>query len=166
MSTIPIVKNMMLQVSNSFTTLETNINQFIEILNVVEDGTSNAVYEYIPTIESTLLNIKPMVEQMYHMNSMELNILFSELNDKTNDVINQMVMIGETLDNLTMLSNELYELFKESESMEFFLEYSMSATQLKEHISTLVNFKNELVMFKVMIDNNNNKLRVGVRKWK
>lgn len=164
MSTIPIVKNMMLQVSNSFTTLETNINQLIEILNVVEDGTSNAVYEYIPTIESTLLNIKPMVEQMYHMNSMELNILFSELNDKTNDVINQMVMIGETLDNLTMLSNELYELFKESESMEFFLEYSMSATQLKEHISTLVNFKNELVMFKVMIDNNNNKLRVGVRK--
>ena len=72
--------------------------------------------------------------------------------------------LSSDLKRLSIMATELYTLYKIAESMEFFLTYFLSAERLRDFIPSIVEVKNELQLFKMMIDTNNRKLRVGVRR--
>ena len=77
--------------------------------------------------------------------------------------------LKSNLSDIKMLSIEKYELYKYYERMEFLLDdgvYNMvmNTSDLKSFIPSLNSVKNELMIFKMMIDRNNNKLRIGVRR--
>ena len=161
---IRTVKNNMYQSYSSCTILENNLSQLISILNSVNDSSANIVSKYISTIDYTMNTVKRNFERMLRLNRVELHILFSEFNDKTSDMIFKLNMLSKDLKTLSELATELYTLYKLAESMEFFLEYSLSADNLKRFIPNIVRIKNELQLFKMMIDVNNRKLREGVRR--
>lgn len=161
---ISTVKNNMYQSYSSCTILENNLNQLINILNSINDSIANIVSQYISTIDYTINTVKRNFERMLQLNKVELHILFSEFNNKTSDMIFKLNMLSSDLERLSVMANELYSLYKLAESMEFFLEYSLSADSLKRFIPNIVRVKNELQLFKMMIDINNRKLRKGVRR--
>lgn len=161
---ISIVKNNMLQSYSSCTILENNLSQLISILNSVDDSNAYIVSQYISTIDYSMGAVKRNFERMLQLNKVELHILFSEFNNKNRDMIFQLDMLSRELNRLSVMATELYTLYKLSESMEFFLEYFLSANSLKRFIPSIVRVKNDLQVFKMMIDTNNRKLRVGARR--
>ncbi len=161
---VSVVKNNMYQSYLSCNILENYLSQLISILNSVDDSNTYIVSQYIPTIEYSLNTVKRNFERMLQVNRVELHILFSEFNNKTNDMIMKLNILSSDLERLAVMATELYTLYKLAESMEFFLEYSLSADDLKKFIPNIVRVKNELQVFKMMIDINNRKLRIGVRR--
>lgn len=161
---ISVVKNNMYQSYSSCTILENNLSQLITILNSVDDSNAYIVSQYISTIDYTMNTVKRNFERMLQVNRVELHILFSEFNSKTSDMIYKLNILSNELNSLSLMANELYTLYKLAESMEFFLEYFLSADSLRRFIPNIVKVKNELQIFKMMIDTNNKKLRVGVRR--
>lgn len=158
------VKNNMYQSYSSCSILENYLSQLINILNSVDDSNANIVSQFISNINYHLDKVKRDFCQMLQVNRFELHILFREFNDKTSDMIFELNILSSDLERLSLMASELYALYKLSESMEFFLEYSLSADNLKRFIPSIVEVKNELQVFKMMIDNNNKKLRMGVRR--
>ena len=161
---ISVVKNNMYQSYSSCTILENNLSQLISILNSVDDSNSYIVSQYISTIDYTMNTVKRNFERMLQVNRVELHILFSEFNNKSSDMIMKLNILSSDLKRLSVMADELYTLYKLAESMEFFLEYFLSADSLRRFIPSIVRVKNELQIFKMMIDTNNRKLRVGVRR--
>lgn len=166
---ISIVKNNMYQSYSSCIALETNINQLVSIINSVDGSTTNRISSYIPTIDYSLNIVIRNFNTMLSLNRVELNILFSELNSKNSDMNFKLNTLKSNLSDIKMLSIEKYELYKYYERMEFLLDdgvYNMvmNTSDLKSFIPSLNSVKNELMIFKMMIDRNNNKLRIGVRR--
>ena len=159
---ISVVKNNMYQSYSSCTILENNLSQLISILNSVNDSNAYIVSQYISTIDYTMNTVKRNFERMLQVNRVELHILFSEFNNKSSDMIMKLNILSSDLKRLSVMADELYTLYKLAESMEFFLEYFLSADSLRRFIPNIVRVKNELQVFKMMIDTNNRKLRVGV----
>lgn len=158
------VKNNMYQSYLSCTILENSLNQLISILNSVDDSNAYIVSQYISTIEFPLNTVKRNFDRMLQLNKAELHIFFSEFNNKTSNMIFKLNMLSSDLKRLSIMATELYTLYKLAESMEFFLEYFLSADSLRNFIPSIVEVKNELQVFKMMIDINNRKLRIGVRR--
>lgn len=158
------VKNNMHQSYSSCTILENSLNQLISILNSVDDSNAYIVSQYISTIEYPLNTVKRNFDRMLQLNKAELHIFFSEFNNKTSNMIFKLNMLSSDLKRLSVMATELYTLYKLAESMEFFLEYFLSADSLRNFIPSIVKVKNELQVFKMMIDINNRKLRIGVRR--
>ena len=161
---ISVVKNNMYQSYSSCTILENNLSQLISILNSVDDSNAYIVSQFIPTIDTTMNTVKRNFERMLQINRVELHILFSEFNNKSNDMIMKLNKLSSDLKRLSVMADELYTLYKLAESMEFYLEYFLTADSLRRFTPNIVKVKNELQIFKMMIDTNNRKLRVGVRK--
>lgn len=158
------VKNNMYQSYSSCTILENHLNQLIRILNSVDDSNAYIVSQYISTIEFPLNTVKRNFIRMLQLNKAELHIFFSEFNNKTSNMIYKLNTLSNELNTLSVMADELYTLYKLSESTEFFLEYFLSADSLRRFIPNIVRVKNELQIFKMMIDINNKKLRVGARR--
>lgn len=161
---ISVVKNNMYQSYSSCTILENNLSQLISILNSVDDSNAYIVSQYISTIDYTMNTVKRNFDIMLQLNRVELHILFSEFNNKNSDMIMKLNILSSELKRLSVMATELYTLYKLAESMEFFLEYFLSANSLRRFIPSIVRVKNELQLFKMMIDTNNRKLMVGVRR--
>ena len=161
---IAVVKNNMYRLYSSCTILENNLCQLISILNSVDDSNAYIVSQHISTIDYTMNTVKRNFERMLQLNRVDLHILFSEFNNKNRDMIFKLNMLSSELNRLSVMATDLYILYKISESMEFFLEYFLSADSLRRFIPSIVMVKNELQIFKMMIDTNNRKLRVGVRR--
>ena len=161
---ISVVKNNMYQSYSSCGILENNLSQLISILNDVDDSNAYIVSQYISIMEYPLNTVKRNFDRMLKVNRIELPIFFSEFNNKTSDMIMKLNMLSSDLKRLSIMATELYTLYKLAESMEFFLTYFLSADRLRDFIPSIVEVKNELQVFKMMIDTNNKKLRVGVRR--
>ena len=158
------VKNNMYQSYSSITLLENSLNQLISILNSIDDSNANIVSRHINSMEYPLNTVKRDFEKMLQLNSAELHIFFSEFNNKNGDMIDKLNNLSGELNQLSVKADLLYELYKLSESMEFFLKYLLSVDDLRKFTPAISSVKNELQVFKMMIDTYNNKLRVGVRK--
>lgn len=166
---ISVVKNNMYQSYSSCNILENNLSQLISILNSVDGSTTNRISSYIPTIDYSLNIVIRNFNTMLSLNRVELNILFSEFNSKNSDMNFKLNTLKSNLSDIKTLSIEKYKIYKYYASMEFLLDdgvYNMvmNTNDLKFFIPALNSVKNELMMFKMMIDINNKKLRVGVRR--
>lgn len=165
-----VVKNNMYQAYSSCGLLESDLSQLIDILNSVEISNVDIVSEYISIINYTINTAKRDFEIMLQVNEVELHILFSEFNSKTSDMIHELDALSSELNSLSLMADELYiqytlyTLDESDESNEFFPEYFLSVDSLRDFIPNIVSVKNELEIFKMLIDTNNNKLRVGVRR--
>ena len=166
---ISVVKNNMYQSYSSCNILENNLSQLISILNSVDGSTTNRISSYIPTIDYSLNIVIRNFNTMLSLNRVELNILFSEFNSKNSDMNFKLNTLKSNLSDIKTLSIEKYKIYKYYASMEFLLDdgvYNMvmNTNDLKFFIPALNSVKNELMVFKMMIDTNNKKLRVGVRR--
>lgn len=166
---ISVVKNNMYQSYSSCNILENNLSQLISILNSVDGSTTNRISSYIPTIDYSLNIVIRNFNTMLSLNRVELDILFSEFNSKNSDMNFKLNTLKSNLSDIKTLSIEKYDIYKYYASMEFLLDdgvYNMvmNTNDLKFFIPALNSVKNELMMFKMMIDTNNKKLRVGVRR--
>lgn len=166
---ISVVKNNMYQSYSSCNILENNLSQLISILNSVDGSTTNRISSYIPTIDYSLNIVIRNFNTMLSLNRVELNILFSEFNSKNSDMNFKLNTLKSNLSDIKTLSIEKYKIYEYYASMEFLLDdgvYNMvmNTNDLKFFIPALNSVKNELMMFKMMIDTNNKKLRVGVRR--
>lgn len=158
------VKNNMFQSFISCGTLENNLSQLISLLNSVDEKNSYKVSNYISTIVHTVITAKRNFDKMLQLNIVELDILFSKLNSKTKDIISKLNSLVNDLNKLKKLADEIYMWHKIYEKSEFFLGYLISAKILKTFAPKLMRVKNELQIFKRLIDSNNKKLKVGVRR--
>ena len=162
------VKNNMYQSYSSCGLLESDLSQLIDSLNNVEDSEAYIVSEHISTIDHTIDTVESNFERMLELNKAELHIFFNEFNSKTRDMIMELDKLSNDLDELSTMADELYTSYKLAESvgsfLEYFLDTDLNADSLREFIPGIVEVKNELQVFKMMIDTNNNKLVVGVRK--
>lgn len=166
---ISIVKNNMYQSYSSCIALETNINQLVNIINRVDGSTTSRISSYIPTIDYSLNIVIKNFERMLQVNSAELHIFFSEFNSKNRDMNFKLKTLKKQLTDLKNLSNAKYYLYRYYGGMEFLLNggvYNMlmNTSDLKNYIPILISIKNDIQLFKLMIDTNNNKLRIGVRR--
>ena len=164
---ISVVKNNMYQAYSSCGLLESDLSQLIDILNSVDGSNAYIVSEHISTMDYTMDTVKRNFERMLEVNKAELHILFSEFNSKTSDMIYELDALSSELESLSSMADELYTqytLCKLDEGMKFFLENFLSADDLRRFIPNIVKIKNELQIFKMMVDTNNNKLVVGVRR--
>ena len=168
---ISVVKNNMYQSYSSCTILENHLSQLISILNSVDDSTAYIVSQYISTIDHSMGTVKRNFGRMLQVNKFELHILFSEFNNKTMDMIFKLNMLSSELNRLSIMAAVIYNLYILLESVElalesigFSVEYFISVGILRGFIPIIVMVKNDLQVFKMLIDTNNRKLRVGVRR--
>lgn len=166
---ISVVKNNMYQSYSSCIALENNINQLVSIINSVDGSTTNRISSYIPIVDYSLNIVIRNFNTMLSLNRVELHILFREFNSRNSDMIFKLNTLKSKLSDIKILSIEKYVEYIYFERMEFLANdwvYSMvmNTSDLKLFIPSLNSVKNELMMFKTMIDRNNNKLRIGVRR--
>ena len=161
---ISVVKNNMFQSFISCGTLENNLSRLISLLNSVNEKNSYKVSNYISTIVHTVITVKRNFDRMLQLNKVELHILFSEFNNKTKDIISKLNSLVNDLNKLKKLADEIHMWHKIYEKSEFFLGYLISVKILKTFTPRLMRIKNELQIFKMLIDSNNKKLKVGVRR--
>lgn len=155
------VKNNMYQSYISCTLLEINLNNLINILNRVDDKNAYIVSQYMPIVNRTIKKAKRNFDKMLELNTSELHILFSEINKKNYDINMQLNILSIELNGLSLMSTKLYILYKLANSMR--LDMFINAKSLKAFIPKIYQFKNELQIFKIMINFNNEKLKVGAR---
>ena len=144
--------------------LGSELSQLINLLNVVEIETSNTISDYIPIISKTITNTISDFRTMVNLNRVELHILFDVFNNKTSDIISELETLKDDLQELYLLSETIYWLHLIDVSMEGFLEIIYSEDDLKKFIPSISLAKSNLEVFNLMIDENNNKLKAGVRK--
>lgn len=161
---LPVVKSNMMKAYISCGILESELSQLISLLNMVEIETSYTISDYIPTISMTITNTISDFKTMLNLNRVELHILFDTFNNKTSEVISELEILKNDLQELYLLSIELYMLYQLSQAMEGFLEFALNEKDLKRFTPSISLVKSKLEVFKLMIDENNNKLKVGVRR--
>lgn len=161
---ISAVKKNMYQSYSSCTQLENNLSQLINILRSVDDSNAYIVSQYISTVKYTMNTVKRNFDKMLHLNRVELHIFFREFNSKTSNTIYKLNTLSNELNSLSLKANELYTLYKLAKSMEFFLKYFLNANSLRRFIPNISRTKNDLQVFKRMIDDHNKKLITGVRR--
>lgn len=166
---ISIVKNNMYQSYSSCMALETKISQLVSIINSVDGSTTNRVSSFIPTIEHSLNIVIRNFDTMLSLNRVELHILFSEFNSKNRDMNSKLNSLKSSLADIEALSIEKYMVYKYWSRIEYLLDDDvykavMGTDDLRAFIPSLNSVKNELMVFKMMIDTNNNKLRIGLRR--
>src|SRR5690606_5068901 len=118
--------------------LENDLNQLVNILNTVDISKVYIVSQYISSINYTIDTVKRNFERMLQLNEVELHILFDEFNNKTNDIIFKLNMLSNDLEKLSLIATKLYSLYKLAESMDFFLEHSLSTDSLKKFIPNII----------------------------
>lgn len=160
---IPIVKNKMIKSYVSIGKLEIDINRLINTLttiNIVEyNNATPIISELIPILNDTLQYIENTIKDT----EKELPRFFSVFNKvgkKTIDACKSMRIELEQLKNKSMELDYLYKQYGSEKVLTTYLELE---SVLQNSIPKLSQFKNELQIFKNMIDFNNNKLKVGVR---
>ena len=161
---LPIVKSNMMKSYLSCGALERELSQLINLLNVVEVETSNTISDYIPTISRTITSTILDFRTMLSINSVELHILFDVFNNKTSDIISELETLKDDLQELNLLSETIYMAHLIDVSIEGFLEIIYSEDDLKKFTPSISLTKSKLEVFKIMIDENNNKLKVGGRR--
>lgn len=144
--------------------LGSELSQLINLLNVVEIETSNTISDYIPIISKTITNTISDFRTMVNLNRVELHILFDVFNNKTSDIISDLEGLRDDLQELHLLSETIYMLYQLDMAIEGFLEFILNEGDLKKFIPSISLVKSKLEVFKIMIDENNNKLKVGARR--
>lgn len=164
MSNIHIVKNKMLNSYNAVGKLEIGLSKLINTLSVISNNhfnkTTPIVDEILPMLDSSIKNIEDTVRDTEN----NLKRYLHEFNKASRKTIADHNSIKIGLNQLKISSVELDYLYEYYGPEKVFVEHLELEQRLKYMIPKLSQFKNSLMLYKMMIDFNNKKLRIGVRK--
>lgn len=160
---ISTVKNKMLNSYVSIGKLEININRLINTLSTIDivryNNATPIINELIPILNDTSLYIEITIKDT----KKELPIFLSEFNKAGKKIIDECKLMQIELEQLKIKFMVLEYLYEQYGSEKVLITYLELESFLKNSIPKLLQFKNSLMLFKMMIDANNRKLIVRVR---
>lgn len=162
---ISTVKNNMLSVMLKIDQLNNNIKQLTSIIKNTNGSNIPVLMGFISSTNSLLTSTEISIDKMYMINSIELDIFFSEFNRDTNKVKVELKLFKN---HLSIIKSQCVKI----ETMLKYLEvatYNFKPSSIKlDFLSSMYvplfnKLEKSLTSFKRNIDKNNNKLMVGGR---
>ena len=163
---ISTVKNNMFSAMLKIDQLTNNIKQLNSIIKNTNGDNIETLINFISSTNSILSSTETSIDKMYMINSIELDIFFSEFNKDTNKVKTELKLYKNHLTGLKSQCIQINNMIKCLEVVSF--NFKPSTIKLNFLGSIYVPLFNKLEMsltsFKSNIDKHNNKLIIGVRE--
>ena len=163
---ISTVKNNMFNAMLKIEQLTNNIKQLNSIIKNTNGDNIETLINFISLTNSILSSTETSIDKMYMINSIELDIFFSEFNRDTSKVKTELKLYKN---HLTGLKNQCIKI----NTMIKYLEvatYNFKASTIKlnflgsMYVPLFNKLEKILTSFKRNIDKHNNKLIMGVRE--
>lgn len=163
---ISTVKNNMFSAMLKIDQLNNNIKQLNSIMENTNGDNISTLISFIPSTNSILSSTETTIDKMYMINSIELDIFFSEFNRDTNKVKTDLNLFKN---HLTSIKNQCIKI----DTMIKYLKvatYNFKPSTIKlDFLSSMYaplfnKLEMSLTSFKSNIDKHNNKLIIGVRE--
>ena len=163
---ISTVKNNMFSAMLKIDQLTNNIKQLNSIIKNTNGDNIETLINFISSTNSILSSTETSIDKMYMINSIELDIFFSEFNKDTNKVKTELKLYKNHLTGLKSQCIQINNMIKCLEVASY--NFKPSTIKLNFLGSIYVPLFNKLEMsltsFKSNIDKHNNKLIIGVRE--
>ena len=163
---ISTVKNNMFSAMLKIDQLTNNIKQLNSIIKNTNGDNIETLINFISSTNSILSSTETSIDKMYMINSIELDIFFSEFNKDTNKVKTELKLYKNHLTGLKSQCIQINNMIKCLEVVSY--NFKPSTIKLNFLGSIYVPLFNKLEMsltsFKSNIDKHNNKLIIGVRE--
>jgi len=163
---ISTVKNNMFNAMLKIDQLNDNIKQLESIINNTNGDNISTLISFISSTDFILSSTETTIDEMYMVNSIELDIFFSEFNRDTNKVIEELKLFKNHLSNIRSQCIKIDIMMKYLEVATYnFKPSSIKLNFLSSMYAPLFNkLEMSLTSFKSNIDKHNNKLIIGVRE--
>ena len=163
---ISTVKNNMFNVMLKIDQLSNNIKQLNSIIKNTNGDNIETLINFISLSNSILSSTETSIDKMYMINSIELDIFFSEFNKDTNRVKTELKLYKNHLAGLKIQCIKIDNMIKYLEVTTYnFKPASIKLNFLGSMYVPLFNkLEKSLTSFKRNIDKHNNKLIIGVRE--
>lgn len=163
---ISTVKNNMFNAMLKIDQLTNNIKQLKNIIKNTNGDNIGTLINFISSTNSILSSTESSIDKMYMINSIELDIFFSEFNRDTNKIKTELKLFKNHLSNIRSQCIKINIMMKYLEVATY--NFKPSTIKLDFLGSMYVPLFNKLEMsltsFKSNIDKHNNKLVIGVRE--
>lgn len=163
---ISTVKNNMFSAMLKIDQLNNNIKQLNSIMENTNGDNISTLISFIPSTNSILSSTETTIDKMYMINSIELDVFFSEFNRDTNKFKTDLNLFKNHLTNIKNQCIKIDTMIKYLEVATY--NFKPSSIKLDFLSSMYVPLFNKLEMsltsFKSNIDKHNNKLIIGVRE--
>lgn len=160
------VKDNMFSAMLQIDQLNNNIKQLNSIIKNTDGDNIPTLINFISSTNSILSSTETTIDKMYMINSIELDIFFSEFNRDTNKVKTELKLFKNHLTNIKSQCIKIETMIKYLEVATY--NFKPSSIKLDFLSSMYVPLFNKLEMsltsFKSNIDEHNNKLIIGVRE--
>ena len=160
------VKDNMFNTMLKIDQLNNNIKQLKSIMKNTKGDNIPTLINFISATNSILSSTETSIDKMYMVNSIELNIFFSEFNKDTNKIKTELKIFKNHLSNIRSQCTKIDVMMKYLEVATY--NFKPSTIKLDFLGSIYVPLFNKLEMsltsFKSNIDRHNNKLIIGVRR--
>lgn len=160
------VKDNMFSAMLQIDQLNNNIKQLNSIIKNTDGDNIPTLINFISSTNSILSSTETTIDKMYMINSIELDIFFSEFNRDTNKVKTELKLFKNHLTNIKSQCIKIETMIKYLEVATY--NFKPSSIKLDFLSSMYVPLFNKLEMsltsFKSNIDKHNNKLIIGVRE--
>lgn len=162
---ISTVKNKMFNAMLKIDQLTNNIKQLTSIIKNTNGDNIDNLINFIASSNYMLSSAEASIGEMYIINSIELDIFFSEFNKDTNNVKTELKIYKNHLSNIKSQCIKINNMIKYLEVATYnFKPSSIKLNFLGSIYVPLFNkLEKSLTSFKRNIDKHNNKLIIGVR---
>ena len=152
------VKNSMYKLNTEISTTLNSLNNFISLLNGVNESDSIVVARHTSRLKMNLSMLESDIKFLHNMTRVELHILFRGYNTFLSRTITESNRLETSLNELKVDSLTLYMWYILNMSMGGTLKYNMSKQDLKKHIPKLNQFRTILNKLQSDTNTNNSKL--------
>ena len=163
---ISTVKNNMFSSMLEIDQLNNNIKQLNSIIKNTNGDNIETLINFISLTNSILSSTETSIDKMYMINSIELDVFFSEFNRDTNKVKTELELYKNYLTRLKSQCIKINIMIKYLEVATYnFKSSTIKLNFLSSMYVPLFNkLEKSLTSFKRNIDKHNNKLVIGVRE--
>ena len=163
---ISTVKNNMFNAMLKIDQLTNNIKQLNSIMKNTNGNNIPTLINFISSTNSILSSTETSIDKMYMINSIELDIFFSEFNRDTDKVKAELKLFKNHLSNIRSQCIKINIMIKYLEVAT----YNFKPSSIKLYFLSFMyvplfnKLEMNLTSFKRSIDEHNNKLVIGVRE--
>lgn len=124
------VKDGLVRCDYSLTDLKYKLNKYLDMFNTLEDSNCNVMADETDRLISDINTVLPPLKNLNRITTTELHIFFKKFNQDSLELILKIESLIPILQAISSLCSQIYELYKLSESMEFFLKYALNITMV------------------------------------
>ena len=160
------VKDNMFNTMLKIDQLNNNIKQLKSIIKNTNGDNIETLINFIPSANSILSSAEISIDKMYMVNSIELDIFFSEFNKDTNKIKTELKQYKKHLSSIKSQCIKINTMIKYLEVAT----YNVKPSSIKlnflgsMYVPLFNKLEISLTSFKSNIDKHNNKLVIGVRE--